>query len=57
MTALIFEDAKPEAESHRIGQQEDSYIGDQSPSTAFDARDRLDGKLDDTTVRQAVLSL
>ena len=44
----------PDAERH---DSHEYTIGDPQPTTGFDARDRLLGRLDDTTVRQAAAPL
>ena len=54
-TMLTSKHAEADGDPREIKQQ-----GEQpdvrSPSPVFDARDRLDGTLDDTTVRQAVVT-
>jgi len=44
----------PDAEHH---DSHEYTIGEPQPTTGFDARDRLLGRLDDTTVRQAAAPL
>ena len=41
----------------RVDDQRSQTEAAESSSTGFDARQRLDGRFDDTTVRQAVLGM
>ena len=55
MTMLTSQHAGDAFETHQLDNQETNTDGQELPATAFDARDRLRGSLDDTTVRQAVV--
>lgn len=54
MTVLRSRNAEADAQPHGFNQQA-NHADAQPASTVFDARDRLNGTLDDTIVRQAVV--